>query len=360
VSGKLKRFVIGQPLGTFPGGTLNALIDDYNKRQDIVPTQPAVFVPPPAASATVKLVWDDDDTPLGSTNTIIEPGMCVILNDPVLSAEEHANAPYEGVQFKCRKATSEDALETAFFAITSTPFYTTTSEVEKSVGWGYIPNACWAQVNVTDEDHEQAALADGETLLQSAESGRVPIVWKPTGTGTKWCVVALSPGGGTSGVQGALAIIKGTVPASSAISVTGTLTDASDVVTPGTLAASATADTFTAGALLVNSAGNPIFVDGELRAVDVLNPSISSFIGEGNGVFVAGSLITEGENEYFLLPTSETRTRTGYDETKGNLVMVQPDDGGAESIVGGWSANDKSLGATTSGDAEWQDDGACD
>jgi len=178
-----------------------------------------------------------------------------------------------------------------------------------------------AVVDVSDIDHRFAEPADGEYILVSAESGPVEILDTVTETGEQLCAVILSPGGGSASVEGALAIIKGTVPAASGITVTGTLTETSDVGSPGKLAVTATADTFTAGALLVtpNFAGdesNPIFKNGELRAVAVLNPSYTSFIGEGVGVMVAGSLLRiteEGESvEYFVLPWPDHRGLPGY------------------------------------------------
>lgn len=153
---------------------------------------------------------------------------------------------------------------------------------------------------------------------------------------------------GKATIVGALAVVTANVPASSGIAAFVDTDTA--MVTPGKGGA----------AYLVGPDGKPLFDE----PMECINPSLTVFTAEGDGVFVAGSLVTEGEGEeavsYFLLPTSEIRTRPGYDETKGNLVMVQPGDAGAESVVGGWSANDKSLGADTTGDAEWQDDGECD
>ena len=67
-----------------------------------------------------------------------------------------------------------------------------------------------------------------------------------------------------------------------------------------------------------------MFRNGELYAVDVINPSYTDFIGEGDGVMVCGSVIrwtqtetieeveTEVEKEAFLLPWPDFRALPGY------------------------------------------------
>lgn len=53
-----------------------------------------------------------------------------------------------------------------------------------------VSGVCLATINVTDEEHAFADVADGETALQSATEGPVSIVYKPSGTGTKTkCVI---------------------------------------------------------------------------------------------------------------------------------------------------------------------------
>lgn len=52
-------------------------------------------------------------------------------------------------------------------------------------------------VDVTDADHTHATATAGETAhLDSATGGRAEILWKPSGTGVKSCVVLLGSGGG--------------------------------------------------------------------------------------------------------------------------------------------------------------------
>ena len=58
---------------------------------------------------------------------------------------------------------------------------------------GVVPT----QIDVTDEDHDYAvAKASDSTQLSSATGGTAQILWKESGTGTKWAVVRLGGAGG--------------------------------------------------------------------------------------------------------------------------------------------------------------------
>lgn len=54
-----------------------------------------------------------------------------------------------------------------------------------------VSGVCVALVNVTDAGHGYAVVADGEPVAQSAESGPIRILYKPTGTGEKVCAVLI-------------------------------------------------------------------------------------------------------------------------------------------------------------------------
>jgi len=60
-----------------------------------------------------------------------------------------------------------------------------------------VSGCCMALVNVTDADHKRATALDGEYVLQSDDSGPVEILYAPSGTGEKTCVVRF---GGAIGV----------------------------------------------------------------------------------------------------------------------------------------------------------------
>jgi hypothetical protein len=69
-------------------------------------------------------------------------------------------------------------------------------------GRAYAHGVCQVQINVTDAAHLFAEVKDGDhALLNSAESGAVSILWKESGTGTKWAIVRFgaSGGGGNGG-----------------------------------------------------------------------------------------------------------------------------------------------------------------
>jgi len=61
-----------------------------------------------------------------------------------------------------------------------------------AVGKGCVSGVCQVRVNVTDEDHEFAEMADSKTdMLESGDTGSAKILWKEEGTGQKWAVVHL-------------------------------------------------------------------------------------------------------------------------------------------------------------------------
>jgi hypothetical protein len=75
------------------------------------------------------------------------------------------------------------------------------------IGRAYVSGACVVKVNVTDESHSFADVADGDIAkLASAESGPCAILWKESGTGEKWAIVRFGGSGG-----GGLTISWGTV-----------------------------------------------------------------------------------------------------------------------------------------------------
>jgi len=66
-----------------------------------------------------------------------------------------------------------------------------------SIDRAQVVGVCVALVNVTDAGHGYAVVADDELVAQSAESGPIRILYKPTGTGEKTCAVLI----GVSSVQ---------------------------------------------------------------------------------------------------------------------------------------------------------------
>lgn len=63
------------------------------------------------------------------------------------------------------------------------------------IGELQVSGVCLATVTVGDESHEYANLDDGAYKLVSAASGPVKLIYAPTGTGDKECVICLGSGG---------------------------------------------------------------------------------------------------------------------------------------------------------------------
>lgn len=60
------------------------------------------------------------------------------------------------------------------------------------IGSVSVAGACKALVDINDECHRFANVADGEYVLQSDDTGPVRIIYAPAGTGEKTCLVAFS------------------------------------------------------------------------------------------------------------------------------------------------------------------------
>lgn len=75
---------------------------------------------------------------------------------------------------------------------------TGTSEGGDDVGLAVVSGVVQVQIDVTDAAHKTAEVLAGSYNLKSSASGSAKIVWKPSGTGVKWCIVRL-PEGGTGG-----------------------------------------------------------------------------------------------------------------------------------------------------------------
>lgn len=61
--------------------------------------------------------------------------------------------------------------------------------VSGEINEAQVSGVCLAKVDIIDADHTFAYAADGDYVLQSGESGPVEILYAPSGTGEKECVV---------------------------------------------------------------------------------------------------------------------------------------------------------------------------
>jgi hypothetical protein len=66
-----------------------------------------------------------------------------------------------------------------------------------SIGAAWAGGVCQAQIEVSNADHAFADISNGlMPKLASAESGPCTILWKQSGTGTKWAIIRFGGGGG--------------------------------------------------------------------------------------------------------------------------------------------------------------------
>ena len=66
------------------------------------------------------------------------------------------------------------------------------------IGEAAITGCVACQIDITDAGHTSAKGDDGTKLMSAASGGVASIVWKPSGTGVKWCVVLIGGGGGSA------------------------------------------------------------------------------------------------------------------------------------------------------------------
>jgi len=166
----MKKVRTGDPL-IIPAGTYNNFIDaarDFQQRQ-----QNAVQVPQMAAGSETILVRNDSGSDLPRFSVL---GIDGILFEPAVDLEP-----------------TQDNHKSKF-VILAEPIRST------ALGRAYITGMCCVQVNVSDESHNFADVAEGQSgYLQTDTAGSAIILWKESGTGIKWALVKL---GGASGGTG--------------------------------------------------------------------------------------------------------------------------------------------------------------
>ena len=73
-----------------------------------------------------------------------------------------------------------------------------------------VSGCCMALVNMTDADHKRATTVAGEYVLQSCSNGPIELMYAPSGTGEKTCLVKLD-----SGYREHVVILDADLPAAS-------------------------------------------------------------------------------------------------------------------------------------------------
>lgn len=176
--GKLRK--IRSLQSRLPASTFNELVAQVEEMRKQLSAIDDERRPRPKSTVLVQLIWDADDP--------VEPGNCVKLGIIADDPTYFGYVPFSGLTLHADKY---DAAETPEkYAITLEPIEGGGS----GVGFGFMPNATWAKVDITDAGHTKATIDAAGTLLASSATAGQLIVWKPSGTGEKWCVVQIGGG----------------------------------------------------------------------------------------------------------------------------------------------------------------------
>lgn len=201
-AGKLTKYVEGQRIREIHARTHNTLVDAELERRVGTP-KPQKTPRGSMSPLTVELAWEEE--------VELPPGSAVAIYAPLYEPADDASAPFDGVRFFARTATTED-IESGHFAITDGPIPAAVG-AKYAIGTGHIPAARWAQVDVANPAHTFAEPEENETILASGESGRFPILWMPAAaSGVVWCVVLLASSGSGGGPTMIMAFVACTEP----------------------------------------------------------------------------------------------------------------------------------------------------
>ena len=170
----LKKVKSGDPF-RIPAATFNCFVDAARAhaegRQQQLQT-PAVQTP----SSGIVLLRNDSGDDIDRYNVLAVSGV-------VFNPDTYPDS------FKERVVLTGDTPATAdagrlVIALEPTP--------SGAIGRALASGVCSVKVNVSDADHTHADVNDGQAgSLASSETGAARILWKESGTGLKWAVVAL-------------------------------------------------------------------------------------------------------------------------------------------------------------------------
>jgi hypothetical protein len=167
-----------------PGEEINLRASDWNEIIDAVRAVQGMIIsdrPRPRAAPSPQgatILAQNNETTICPCFGIL--GISTTLFDPATKLRSFQNTPaVAGV-----KPTA--AAHTGRFIIATEPI------PPGKIGFCLTVGVCPVQIDVTDEDHEFADVADGDwTKLASGASGLASILYKPSGTGTKWAIVRI-------------------------------------------------------------------------------------------------------------------------------------------------------------------------
>lgn len=281
----LKRIAVGEPIQQWPANTWNALCDNADAARLTRPPSP---VPLPPSASSPRIV---------NTEAAIDVAFGILfICEPINKPADRASAPYEGLNLCGEHPTTTLIDGGKSWVILQEP-----APANRAVPF-VATGESWVQIDVQSEADTTAGPVDGDSEKLKSGIGEATIVWKEPGTGTKWAIVRLGGGGGGQ-ARGAVAIIIGTVPASSGISTIPA--PGQPMITFGRLEASL--GSTVAGAVILNSDGTPVWVDGHAKVLPVINPSYTDFYAP-DGIAQTGTIQTSGEEEVFVLSTFDLRS----------------------------------------------------
>ncbi len=171
-----RKIFQGQELAGIPASGWNGFVDTYHK----------VAQWPATGNGSGQATADDRSVIVllvnGSGSDVPQGGV-LKLATPVATPTDRAEVVLEGLAFNGDTPGADDPNQ--HIAIACEPI------ADEGVGYGFIPNATWAKVNVSDAGHKFAKPKASVAELESGGSG-YPIIWKESGTGAgKWAVVSL-------------------------------------------------------------------------------------------------------------------------------------------------------------------------
>ncbi|HUW33118.1 MAG TPA: hypothetical protein VM223_16035 [Planctomycetota bacterium] len=175
----LKKVQPGQPI-RIPAAAYNAFIDaalDYRQRQRSAGNTPQ----PSFRQASIVLVQNDSGADVGRFAVL---GINGPLITPAASLDGFKN------HLALIGVTPDTDTHAGRFVITGEPIKS------GEIGAAYAAGVCQVQIDVTDDVHEYADVADGDTAKLASGTSGACILWKDAGAGTKWAIVRLGNSAG--------------------------------------------------------------------------------------------------------------------------------------------------------------------
>ena len=169
----LFRMHQGMPLQQFPGNT-------WNTDQDVIErVMLGEFDNPQPADSKASYRTYVPIVVRNSTTAQRSTGDVVSLLEPAISFE--SDAVFAGIQMKCGEVATDKS-----WAVLQEPIGPNDASPMAAV-----QGACWARVNVLDEDHDTCGVMAGNYNLQTGQSG-ADIIWKESGLGLKWAAILIT------------------------------------------------------------------------------------------------------------------------------------------------------------------------